>query len=156
MGNESTVAVIGPGACDHALMDMAHELGRLLAFRGFTLVCGGLGGIMRAAAKGARSAGGRTIGILPGLDRGEAENSMEIRLATGLGHMRNYLVVLNADIVIAVYGGWGTLSEIALAKKIGKDVIAIGKWSGIEGIIPAADPAEALGHAERILGKEEG
>lgn len=155
MDRERAVAVIGAGNCRQSEAEMARELGRQFALRGYTLVSGGMGGVMRAASEGAHSAGGRSIGILPGLDRGDSAKSDGIYIATGLGHMRNYLVVLNADVIVAIHGGWGTLSEIALAKKIGKDVIAIGKWSCIEGVIPATDPTEALDRIEQILGKEE-
>ncbi|MFO7596274.1 MAG: TIGR00725 family protein [Desulfocurvibacter africanus] len=155
MDRERAVAIIGAGNCGQSEAEMARELGRLLALRGYTLVSGGMGGVMRAANEGARAAGGRSIGILPGHDRRESAEPNDIRIATGLGHMRNYLVVLNADVIVAIHGGWGTLSEVALAKKIGKSVIAIGKWSCIEGVISATDSAEALDWVEQMLGKEE-
>ncbi len=99
---------------------------------------------MRAVCEGARSEAGLTIGILPGSERDDANEYVDIALATGLGPMRNCLVVLNGDVVVAVEGGSGTLSEVALALKIGKDVIALGRWSGIPGVVPATDSARVL------------
>lgn len=148
---QATISVIGAGTCTSETARTADELGRLVAEAGFCLVSGGLGGVMEAASQGARSAGGEVVGLVPGLDRGEANSHVHLSVATGLGHMRNFLVVANADVVVAVEGGWGTLSEIALAKKIGKPVVAIGRWAGLEGIIAAADPAEAIEHVKREL-----
>lgn len=146
MGDASTItiAVIGGGKCSQEAYDTARCLGRLLALAGCTLVCGGLGGIMEAASEGASSVSGRTIGILPGLDKRASNEFINTSIVTGLGQMRNFLVVANADIVIAVDGGWGTLSEVALAKKIGKEVIVLGKWSSIPGILPAKTPEQAV------------
>lgn len=152
MSEERYVAVIGAGSADKKTGATARELGGLLAREGYTLISGGLGGVMRAASEGARQAGGHTVGLLPGLERGQANEFVEYPVVTGLGHMRNFLVVANADIVIAVEGGWGTLSELALARKIGKPVIAIGRWSALEGVIPAADPAEAVALAGETMG----
>jgi hypothetical protein len=135
------VAIVGPG--DRA-PDDAFEVGRLVAERGAVVVCGGLGGAMEAACRGARAGGGTTIGILPGLDRAEANAWVDVALPTGLGEARNALVVRAADVVIAVGGGYGTLSEIALALKAGKPVIGLGSWE-IDGVEPAggADAAVA-------------
>jgi uncharacterized protein (TIGR00725 family) len=121
-------------------------VGRLLAERGAVLVCGGLGGTMEAACRGAREGGGTTIGILPGLDRPDANPYVEVALPTGLGEARNALVVRAADVVIAVGGGYGTLSEIALALKAGKRVIGLGTWE-IEGVAPADGPDAAVAAA---------
>ena len=146
----AVVAVVGDGACDSGTADTARMVGMLLARAGVTLVCGGLGGVMQAAAQGAAEVGGACIGLTPGLDRTEADPAMSLGLATGLGHMRNYLVVLNADAVIAVQGGWGTLSEIALARKIGRPVVAIGRFAGLsraldlDGMETARSPGQAV------------
>jgi hypothetical protein len=148
---QTTIAVIGAGDCDADAADTARELGRLLAVEGYTLICGGRGGIMAAASQGATEAGGQTIGVLPGLSRQDANASITIPLATGLGHMRNYLVVLNADAVVALDGEWGTLSEIALAKKIGRQVVGMGRWQELEGLIPARTPAEAVAAVQNCL-----
>jgi len=109
------VSVVGGSAVPAPVETIAEELGRLLAQRGHTVVCGGLGGVMEAACRGAKDAGGTTIGVLPGEDRGEANPYVDISVATGLGHARNALVAMNGDAVIAVDGGGGTLSEIGYA-----------------------------------------
>jgi hypothetical protein len=107
------------------------------------VVCGGLGGVMEAACRGAREAGGTSVGILPGLDRGAANPHVDVVLATGLGEARNALVVRAADALIAIGGAYGTLSEIALALKGGKRVIGLGTWE-IEGVEPAEGPEAAV------------
>lgn len=113
-------ARLSPGG---TLGDAAEEIGRRLAEAGAIVVCGGLGGVMEAAARGAAAAGGLTVGILPGTDPGTANPYIGVPLATGLGEARNALVVRAADAVIAVGGEWGTLSEVALARKMGKGVV---------------------------------
>ena len=122
---------------------MAEEVGRLLAQRGAVVVCGGLGGVMEAACRGARDAGGTTVGILPGLDRGAANPHVSVAVPTGLGEARNALVVRAADALIAVGGAYGTLSEIALALKAGKPVIGLGTWE-IDGVERAERPETAV------------
>jgi uncharacterized protein (TIGR00725 family) len=137
------VAVIGPG--DEPTVAAA-EVGRLLAERGAVLVCGGRGGAMEAACRGAKEADGLTIGILPGSDRSDANPFVDVVLPTGLGEARNALVVGAADVVIAIGGGYGTLSEIALALKAGKRVIGLGTWE-IEGVMAAEGPEAAVSAA---------
>jgi hypothetical protein len=122
------VAVIGarePSA-DH--VSMAEEVGRALAQRGAVVVTGGLGGVMAAASRGAASAGGLTVGILPGLERHEANEWVQVALPTGMGELRNGLVVRTVDAVIAVGGAYGTLSEIALALATGVPVVGLNTW----------------------------
>jgi len=149
------VGVIGGGATDSPDLEAAEAVGAGLARAGAILVCGGLGGVMEAACRGARQAGGRTIGLLPGLDRGAANPWVEIAIATGLGELRNGLVVRSADGLIAVGGEWGTLSEIALALKVGKPVIGLGTWDldreggAREGILVACDAADAVARVLR-------
>ena len=138
------VSIIGAGECSPETAALAERLGKLLAAAGHTLVCGGLGGVMEAAAKGASQAGGTTIGILPGQEIAQANRYISYAVATGLGHMRNYLVILNGDAAVAVSGGYGTLSEIALARKIGRKVIVLGGWSEIPGLVPVQTPEEVL------------
>src|SRR5215203_4638184 len=123
------IAVIGPGrdAGEEALAE-AEEAGAAIAAAGATLVCGGLGGVMEAACRGARSRGGFTVGLLPGDDREEANGWVVLALPTGLGEARNALVVRAADAVVAIGGGWGTLSEIALALRRGVPVLGVGTW----------------------------
>jgi uncharacterized protein (TIGR00725 family) len=123
------IAVVGPGtAPGHAISD-AEQAGRRLAEAGAVVVCGGLGGVMEAACRGAQSAGGTTLGILPGADRAAANIWVDIAVPTGLGEARNALVVRAADAVVAVAGEFGTLSEIALALKAGKPVVGVDTWS---------------------------
>ena len=123
------MAVVGPGAGASAVeRDSAEELGRRLAESGAVVVCGGLGGVMEAACRGARTAGGLTLGILPGRDRREANPFVEIAVPTGLGEARNALVVRAADAMVAVGGAYGTLSEIALALKGGTPVVGLRTW----------------------------
>jgi len=119
------IAVIGGSTCTTVEAAVAEETGRLLAQRGAILVCGGLGGVMEAAARGAQTNGGTTVGILPGDDPAAANAHIAIPLATGLGEMRNFLIVRTAHALIAIGGGVGTLSEIALAQRIGKPVVGL-------------------------------
>jgi uncharacterized protein (TIGR00725 family) len=122
---------------------VAEEVGRLLARRGAVVVCGGLGGVMEAACRGARSEGGTAVGILPGLNRGAANPFVSVAVPTGLGEARNALVVRAADALIAVGGAYGTLSEIALALKAGKPVIGLGTWE-IDGVERVEGPEAAV------------
>jgi uncharacterized protein (TIGR00725 family) len=122
------VAVVGAGSASAEEERAAEAVGRGLAEAGAVVVCGGLGGVMEAACRGARSAGGTTVGILPGSRREDANLYVDIALATGLGEMRNGLVVRAVDALVAVGGEFGTLSEIALALKAGKPVVALGGW----------------------------
>lgn len=122
------VAVVGPGDADEVTLDRAAAAGAAVGEAGADLVCGGLGGVMAAACRGAKSVGGRTIGILPGADRAEANPDVDVVVPTGLGEARNAVVVRAADVVVAVAGGWGTLSEIALAVRMGRPVVGVGTW----------------------------
>jgi uncharacterized protein (TIGR00725 family) len=121
------IAVCGAGQCGSDLAAMAEAVGRGIAAAGAVLICGGLGGVM-AACRGARAAGGVTIGILPGADIGAANPDVLIPIATGMGEARNVIIVRTAAVVIAVGGEYGTLSEIALARKIGRAVIGLRTW----------------------------
>ena len=141
--------MIGSGA-EHE--PRAEEVGRLLAERGCTVVTGGLGEVMAAAARGAKAAGGTTIGILPGRDRSDANEWVDHAVATGLGHMRNFAVAASGDAVIAVGGAWGTLSEIAYAKILGRPVVILEPGLEVEGVDRAATPEEAV---ERVLARLE-
>jgi hypothetical protein len=144
------VAVVGAGAPDPIHAGIAEEVGRLLAARGVVVVCGGLGGVMEAACRGAKSAGGTTVGILPGMDRGEANPWVEVAVPTGLGEARNALVVRAADVVIAVAGEFGTLSEIALALKTGKPVVGIDTWELSRRGVPVTEIVRARSAAEAV------
>jgi uncharacterized protein (TIGR00725 family) len=144
------VAVIGAANCTAGQSAAAEEVGRLLAERGVILVCGGRGGVMEAACRGAQQAGGFTIGLMPGFDPNEGNAYLTVALPTGLGHARNALVVQAGRSVIAIGGGYGTLSEIGVALKSGRKVIGLETWQATtsEGqtatILPAKTPKEAV------------
>jgi uncharacterized protein (TIGR00725 family) len=145
------VAVIGPGEGAAAgQLEAAEERGRLLAGAGAVGVCGGRGGAMEAACRGARSADGMTIGILPGRDRRDANPYVQFALPTGLGEGRNALVVRAADAVIAVGGGYGTLSEIALALRARKPVVGIDTWELARGGEPDTGVVRAESAADAV------
>jgi uncharacterized protein (TIGR00725 family) len=141
------VAVVGPGDASPDELLSAEEVGAGLAAAGAVVVTGGLGGVMEAACRGARSEHGHTLGILPGEDRDAANGWVEIAVTTGLGELRNGLVVRAVDAVVAVGGGHGTLSEVALALKLGRPVVGLGTWD-VHGIEHVRTPAEAI---ERIV-----
>jgi uncharacterized protein (TIGR00725 family) len=138
------VGVIGSGECSESTYATAMEVGAEIGRRGWVLVCGGLGGVMEAAAKGCREAGGITVGILPGLLKESANPFISIAIATGMGEGRNLLVVRASDALVAVSGGYGTLSEIALGLKLDKPVIGLDTWKEIQGVTHASSPADAL------------
>jgi uncharacterized protein (TIGR00725 family) len=147
------IAVIGGGQCSKEEARQAEEVGRQLAQRGAILVCGGLGGIMEAACRGASREGGTTIGILPGDSSKAANPYVQIPIITGLGEARNVIVVKSAQAVIAIGGKYGTLSEISYALKSGTPVIGLNTWSlsrnsrQDKSIIPAQSPTEAVDKA---------
>jgi hypothetical protein len=123
------VAVVGSGEPNEAHEQAAEVVGRQVAEAGAVLVCGGLGGVMEAACRGAALAGGQTVGLLPGRDRSAANPWVRTVVPTGLGEMRNCLVVQSADVLIAVGGEYGTLSEVAFALKLGRPVVGVSTWS---------------------------
>lgn len=142
------VAVVGPGEAGSAEVATAEAVGRGLAEHGAILVCGGLGGVMAAACRGAKSAGGLTVGILPGSDRRAANEWVDVAIPTGLGELRNGLIVRAAEALIAVGGGPGTLSEIALALKTGVRVVGLDSWdvAGVQAVDDVRDAVKvALG-----------
>jgi uncharacterized protein (TIGR00725 family) len=143
------VAVIGSGAEHEA---RAEEVGRVLAERGATVVTGGLGEVMAAAARGAKSAGGTTIAIVPGESRRGANEWSDHVVVTGIGHARNLAVVASGDAVIAVGGSWGTLAEIGFAKRLGRAVVVLGPGWELPGVDRVDSPAEAVELALRDLG----
>ncbi len=154
-----TVAVIGAGRCDEATGAVAEAVGAAVARAGAVLVCGGLGGVMAAACRGAAGRGGLTVGILPGGDAAAANPWVGLALPTGMGELRNGLVVRAADALVAVGGGYGTLSELALALKIGRPVVGIGTWVLVRpdgeaerGMQLADGPVEAVARALTLAG----
>ena len=145
-----TIGVIGAGSCDEAASAMAYDIGKGIAEAGYTLVCGGLGGVMEAACQGAYEAGGLTVGILPG-DTAEAANPyVKIPVVTGLGIARNVIIVRSSRVLIAVSGGPGTLSEIAFALQLQVPVVSLKSFSVSEQVVRATDPAHALQEALRL------
>lgn len=148
------IAVVGGDSAPEEALPAAESVGRALAERGHTLICGGRGGVMEAACRGAREAGGHTIGVLPGAARGDANAYVEFPIVTNMGFARNTVIVLTADAVIAVDGSYGTLSEIALALGHGKPVVGLDTWHiskpggrEDERIMRASDPVDAVEQA---------
>lgn len=153
------IGVMGPAACDPDTAALARGVGRAIAERGAVLLCGGRGGVMEAAAEGAKAGGGLTIGVLPGTSQRESPPNphIDIALFTGLGEGRNWVNICASDAIIAIGGGFGTLSEIALGLKAQKPVILVGSWRfEIEGVVPnvsrASSSSEAVGLAFAAVG----
>jgi uncharacterized protein (TIGR00725 family) len=144
------VAVVGGGEVGADVALVAEQVGKELARRGAVVVCGGLGGVMEAACKGAKAEGGTTVGILPTADRHAANPHVDIAIATGLGEARNAIVVRAADVLIAIDGEFGTLSEIALALRTGTPVVGIDTWdlsiggNEIDAVLRVHDPVAAV------------
>jgi uncharacterized protein (TIGR00725 family) len=155
-GERRYAAVIGPGRCDERTAAVAYEVGAGLAGTGFTVVTGGELGAMEAASRGATEAGGFVVGVLPGLDRSKANPHADVTVVTGIGHARNLAVVASADVVVAVGGEWGTLSEIAFAGVLRRPVVLVDGWRlRHDARLPsevhyAADAGEAVALAARL------
>ncbi len=143
MTEQPYVAVIGPGEATPEEAQVAEAVGRLLAQRGVVVVCGGLGGVMEAVSRGAAGGGGTVLGLLPGSDRTHANEHVTVAITTGMGEMRNALLVRAVDAVIAVGGAYGTLSEIAFALRTGVPVVGIGTWD-LDDVIDAPDAVAAV------------
>jgi uncharacterized protein (TIGR00725 family) len=146
------VAVIGARQCDKRIFDLAYQAGRALAVHGYTLICGGLGGVMEASCKGAKSAGGRTIGILPGTDPADANPYIDIPIATGLGAARNLIIIHSARVVLAVDGSYGTLSELAFALQLNKPVVGLETWDVSDKIIQVTTWQDAVDKINALAG----
>jgi uncharacterized protein (TIGR00725 family) len=144
MDRQKTIAVVGAAKARPEVCDLAYTVGREIAAHGAVLICGGRGGVMEAAARGARETGGHTIGILPTDDPNDANPHIEFGIATGMGQARNVIVVASAGAVIAFEGEGGTLSEIGLALKLDRPVVALLAWREIAGIDHTDDPATAV------------
>jgi len=140
------VAVCGASEATPSQLEAAREVGKLLARAGAVVINGGFGGVMGAASEGAAVEGGTVVGILPDSDRAEANTHLTIAIATGLGQARNAVLVTAADSVIAIGQGWGTLSEIALAQRLGRPVFALDTWD-VKGLDVVHSPAEAVNRA---------
>ncbi len=146
------IAIVGSGTATGGLYEEAREVGRLVARRGGIVVCGGLGGVMEASARGATEVGGTAIGILPDEDRGRANEYLSFSVATGMGQARNLAVVCSGDVVIAVGGEYGTLSEVGLALKVGRAVVSLRSWNLGEHVAVVSSPEEAVRAAFGLLG----
>ena len=145
------IAVVGGGLCSPEACETARQLGLLLASRGHILLSGGRGGVMEAACRGAHEGGGVAVGILPG-EREEANSFVDISIVTGMGQARNAIIVKSADVVIALPGEMGTLSEMALALKMNRPLISLGSWD-LPGALAAKSPEEAVELLEKMKQK---
>lgn len=140
---QKQIAVIGAATCDAATTDLAYRVGRAIAQAGETLLSGGLTGVMEAASRGAAEAGGLVVGVTPVSMRGAANEHVAVEIVTNMGHARNVILAHSADALIAVTGSYGTLSEIAIALKLGKPVIGLNTWT-IDGVVQADTPEQAV------------
>ena len=147
------IGVIGAGTCDETTYDQARQVGRGIAEMGATLVCGGLGGVMQGACQGAHEAGGQAVGILPGPDKSQANAYVTLPVVTDMGHARNILVVRSSDILVAIHGGYGTLSEISIGLKLAKPIVGLNTWPDMEGIVYVSTPAAVLESVQSLLTK---
>jgi len=147
------ITVVGGGSCDARTAAAAERVGGEIARRGGVLICGGLGGVMEAAARGAKREGGLTVGIIPGESGEDANPYIDIPIATGLGEARNVVNVRAANAVVAVAGRYGTHSEIALALGMGIPVVAFDSWAEIDDVIQAGSPEEAVAAAFELAGE---
>jgi len=148
--HKKRIGVIGGRAAPKGLLHKAEKLGRIIAENGDILVCGGLGGVMEAAARGAKSAGGITIGILPSSNPRTANSYIDFPIATGLGEARNFIIINTSDALVAVDGKYGTLTEIAAALGLGKIVAGISTWD-IPGVHPFETAQEAMDYIYSVL-----
>ena len=153
MLNKIHIGVIGAGECSTEIYSIAYEVGCLVGKNEWVLVCGGLGGVMEGAAKGCFENGGITVGILPSTEKRSANPFVTLAFPTGMGEGRNLLVVRASDVVVAIAGGYGTLSEIGLALKIGKPVIGLKTWPGIDGIDYVETPDQAINMVVKYLSR---
>jgi uncharacterized protein (TIGR00725 family) len=138
------IGVIGGSEATPDILLLAEKVGRLIARSGCVLVCGGLGGVMEAACRGAKADGGFTVGILPGPDRSDANEHVDLAIATNMGYARNAIIAHTSDTLIAVGGRYGTLSEIGFSLALGKKVIGLRSWECDPAIVPAKDPEDAV------------
>ncbi len=141
------IGVIGGSEASDELLRLAERVGKLIASEGCVLVCGGLGGVMEAAARGAKSARGLTVGVLPGCSRFDANPYIDVAIATNMGHARNAIIAHTSDSLIAIGGAYGTLSEMAFGLVLGKKVISLKSWSFDPRIVTVETPSEAVEEA---------
>jgi len=150
------LAVVGAGSASPEICELAEAVGKEAALRGWILLTGGLGGVMEAAAKGARDAGGMTLGILPGGDRNQANPYIHVAVATDMHHGRNAIIALTADALIAVDGEYGTLSEVAFGLKLGKPVVGLMTQWKVSGLLAARNPKEAVDLVAELIESKRG
>ncbi|MBI4725938.1 TIGR00725 family protein [candidate division TA06 bacterium] len=153
MASKPRIGVIGVSQCGKALGEMAHQTGKLIAQGGGVLVCGGMGGVMEAACRGASEAGGLTVGILPGSTARDANRFVDVPIITGMGYTRNSLVVQSSQVIIAIGGRYGTLSEIAFAIQYQIPLIGLNTWKIRAAIKHVKTPEEAVKLAFRMVGQ---
>jgi uncharacterized protein (TIGR00725 family) len=151
MTNMNLIGVIGSGQCDETVTQLAYEVGREIAGAGYGLICGGLGGVMEGACRGATEAGGLTVGILPGDTPDLANPFVRIPIATGLGVARNIIIVRSCRVAIAIHGGPGTLSEIAFCLQLGVPIISLNSFTVSPDIVQATSPRQAVEQAIRRI-----
>jgi uncharacterized protein (TIGR00725 family) len=138
------VGVVGSGSCDEVITQLAEEVGERLAREGLTVLTGGRGGVMEAASRGAKKVGGLTIGVLPGESREDANQYVDIPIVTGLGEARNVIIARTSEVLVAIAGEYGTLSEIALALKMGRPVVGLHTWPLAMDVLVVEDPEQAV------------
>jgi len=155
MTRPAVIGVIGAGRASEAGYANALEVGRLLAHRGATLVCGGLGGVMEAACRGCSEGGGMAVGILPGPTAEQANPWVGLPIVTNMGHARNIVIAHTAQALIAVEGEYGTLSEIAVALKLGKPVVSLHSWPEVPGVVLVDSPEQAVAAVFSLLEQKE-
>ena len=148
------IGVIGAGTCSKKIYNLAYDVGKYIAKAGAILVCGGLGGVMEGAAKGAKENKGVTVGILPGVDNAEANPYIDIPIVTGISEARNLIVIRSSDAIIALPGQFGTLSELAFCLKMEKPVVGLTTWEISDRIIKTKDPQQAVKSALEALKKK--
>ena len=151
---EPVIGVIGPGRCSGKVKKTAEVIGQAIAAAGATLVCGGLGGVMEAAAKGAKAEDGKTIGIIPSDQKKDANKYIDIVIPSGIGEARNLLIIRTADVVIALPGMFGTLSEMAFCLKTKTPLVSLQAWDISDKIIRVDDPIKAVNEAIKLAGAE--
>ena len=145
------IGVIGNSGCSEEVVKLSEEVGREIAKRKGILICGGLTGVMEGAARGAKEAGGLTVGIIPGDSAYEANPFIDIPIVTGIGYGRNIIVVRSSEAIIAIHGKYGTLSEIAFALQLNIPIVGLHTWDVSADIIPALDPVDAVEKAFNLL-----
>jgi uncharacterized protein (TIGR00725 family) len=153
---KTLIGVIGAASCSPEGYELAREVGRRIAQGGAAVVCGGLQGVMEAACRGCSEAGGEAIGILPGGDSATANPYVTLAVPTNMGHARNVIIAHTARALIAVEGEYGTLSEMAIALKLGRPVIALNSWPGISGVIYSNSAEEAVRRTFALIGLGDG